>query len=57
VQINGKLRARLEVPADISEEEAKEAALADENVQRHMEGKEVRRLIYVPGRLVNVVVG
>jgi leucyl-tRNA synthetase len=57
VQINGKLRARLEVPADITEEEAKEAALADENIQRHIEGEEMKRLIYVPGRLVNVVVG
>jgi leucyl-tRNA synthetase len=56
VQVNGKLRARLEVPADISEEAAKEAALADDNVQRHVEGKDLKRLIYVPGRLVNVVV-
>ncbi len=55
VQINGKLRARMEVPADIDEKSAKEAALADENVQRHLEGRDVRRLIYVPGRLVNVV--
>jgi leucyl-tRNA synthetase len=46
----------LEVPADITEEEAKKTALADENVQRHMEGKERKRLIYVPGRLVNIVV-
>ena len=56
VQVNGKLRARLEVPTDVSEEAAKEAALADDNVQRHIEGKDVKRLIYVPGRLVNVVV-
>jgi len=56
VQVNGKLRARLEVPADIDEEAAKEAALADDNVQRHIEGKDLKRLIYVPGRLVNVVV-
>jgi leucyl-tRNA synthetase len=56
VQVNGKLRARLEVPADITEEEAKRTALADENVQRHIDGKERKRLIYVPGRLVNVVV-
>ncbi|MGD2166149.1 MAG: leucine--tRNA ligase [Anaerolineae bacterium] len=55
VQVNGKLRARLEVSAEISEGDAKEAALADENVQRHIEGKDVKRLIYVPGRLVNVV--
>jgi len=57
VQVNGKLRARMEVPADVGEEEAKQTALADENVQRHIEGRDVRRLIYVPGRLVNVVVG
>ena len=56
VQINGKVRARIEVPADIAEEEAKATALADENVQRHIGGKEVRKVIYVPGRLVNVVV-
>jgi leucyl-tRNA synthetase len=47
----------MDVPADITEEEAKEAALADENVQRHLDDKEVKRLIYVPGRLVNVVAG
>jgi leucyl-tRNA synthetase len=56
VQINGKLRARIEVDADIGEEEAKATALADENVQRHLEGKCVRKTIYVPGRLVNLVV-
>jgi leucyl-tRNA synthetase len=56
VQINGKVRARIEVSADIGEEEAKATALADENVQRHIGGKEVRKVIYVPGRLVNVVV-
>ena len=56
VQINGKLRARLEVPVDITEEAAREAALADANVQRHVAGKEIRKVIYVPGRLVNVVV-
>lgn len=54
-QVDGKLRARIEVPADISEDKAKEAALSDENVQRHLQGAEVKRLIYVPGRLVNVV--
>jgi leucyl-tRNA synthetase len=56
VQINGKVRARIEVSADIDEEEAKATALADENVQRHIGGKEVRKVICVPGRLVNVVV-
>jgi leucyl-tRNA synthetase len=56
VQVNGRVRARLEVVADIAEEAAREAALADENVQRHIEGKDIRKVIYVPGRLVNIVV-
>ncbi len=56
VQINGKLRARLEVPAGITEEAAREAALADANIQRHLGDKVIRKVIYVPGRLVNVVV-
>lgn len=56
VQVNGKVRARFEAPADVTEEAAKEAALADENVQRHLEGREIRKMIYVPGRLVNIVV-
>ena len=56
VQINGKLRARMDVPADISEETAREAALSDENVQRHIGDRKVRKVIYVPGRLVNIVV-
>jgi leucyl-tRNA synthetase len=55
VQINGKLRARLAVPADISEEAACAAALADENIERHLAGKSPRKVIYVPGRLVNIV--
>jgi len=56
VQINGKVRDRLEVPADISEEKAKELALNCAGAQRHMAGKTVRQVIYVPGRLVNIVV-
>jgi len=55
VQINGKVRARIEVPVDIGGEEAKETALSDENVQRHIGNQEIRKIIYVPGRLVNVV--
>ncbi|MEA3406954.1 MAG: leucine--tRNA ligase, partial [Chloroflexota bacterium] len=55
VQVDGRLRARLDVPADVTEEEAREAALADANVQRHLEGEEVERMVYVPGRLVNFV--
>jgi leucyl-tRNA synthetase len=56
IQINGKLRDRLMVPADIDEEQATQAALRSENVQNFLEGKEPKKLIYVPGRLVNIVV-
>ncbi|MBC8248496.1 MAG: leucine--tRNA ligase, partial [Anaerolineales bacterium] len=55
VQINGKVRDRLEVPVDIGEEEAKELALASDGAQRHLEGLEVKKVVYVPGRLVNIV--
>ncbi len=57
VQVNGKLRDRVTVPADISEEAARELALGSARVQPHVEGKELRKSIYVPGRLVNLVVG
>ena len=57
IQVNGKLRDRIEAPADITEETAKDLALSSEKVRPHVEGKEVRKAIYVPGRLVNVVVG
>ncbi|HKJ16376.1 MAG TPA: leucine--tRNA ligase [Xanthomonadales bacterium] len=57
IQINGKLRARLEIEPGASRDEAVDQALALENVQRHVEGKEVRKVIHVPDRLVNIVVG
>ncbi|MDF1499421.1 MAG: leucine--tRNA ligase [Anaerolineales bacterium] len=56
VQVNGKVRDRIEVPAEIAEDEARQLALGSEIVQRFMEGKEPRDVIYVPGRLVNIVV-
>jgi leucyl-tRNA synthetase len=57
VQVNGKLRDRIDAPADISEEAAKELALSSSRVRPHLEGKELRKSVYVPGRLVNLVVG
>jgi leucyl-tRNA synthetase len=57
VQINGKLRARIEVPADADEDAVLGLANEDENVSRHLEGAVVRRAIYVPGRIVNFVLG
>ncbi len=56
VQVNGKLRGKISVPADADRESIAEKALADENVQRFVEGKTVRKTIVVPGKLVNVVV-
>ena len=55
VQVNGRLRDRIEVPADISEDDAKFTALDSSRVAVHTEGKQIRRVIYVPGRLVNIV--
>ena len=56
VQVNGKLRERFEVPVDISEEDAKDMALSSPKVRAHTSGKELARVLYVPGRLVNIVV-
>jgi leucyl-tRNA synthetase len=57
VQVNGKLRSRVTVPAGTGEEELKAAALADEKVLPFLAGKEVRKVVCVPGKLVNIVVG
>lgn len=56
VQVNGKLRDRVVVPADASEEEIRSAALASNNVRKFLEGKEPRKVIVAQKRLVNVVV-
>ncbi len=55
VQVNGKLRDRIDLPADVSEADAKAAALASERVQDMLGGAEPRKVIVVPGKLVNIV--
>ena len=55
VQVNGKVRDRLVVPVDIADETAREMALASEGALRFTDGKTVRKVIVVPGRLVNIV--
>ena len=55
VQVNGKLRAKLEVDADISKEDMEAAALDDANVKKFTDGLTVRKVIVIPGKLVNVV--
>jgi leucyl-tRNA synthetase len=56
VQINGKVRDRIEVAADIGEDDAKAAALASEQVQKHLDGKAPKKMVYVTGKLVSIVV-
>ena len=56
VQVNGKLRAKLEVALNASKDAIEAQALADENVQRFIDGKQVMKVIVVPGKLVNLVV-
>jgi leucyl-tRNA synthetase len=55
VQVNGKVRDRLEFPVGAAEAEVKDAALQSENVKRHLDGAAPRRVIFVPGKLVNIV--
>jgi leucyl-tRNA synthetase len=56
VQVNGKLRARLTVPVDASEEALRTIALADQAVRHHTDGKTVRKVVIAKGKLVNIVV-
>ncbi len=56
VQVNGKVRARLEVPASFKEEQIRELALAEPNVKRHIEGKQIRKIIFAQNKLMNIVV-
>jgi leucyl-tRNA synthetase len=56
VQVNGKLRGRVSVPADADRSAIETLAVADKNVQRFIDGKDIRKVIVVPGRLVNIVV-
>ncbi len=57
VQVNGKLRAKLEVAADADKASVEAMALADENVQRFIDGKTIRKVIVVPNKLISIVVG
>ena len=57
VQVNGKLRARIELQPGAAEEQALKTALAVENVQRHVGDKTIRKVVHIPDRLLNIVVG
>ena len=56
VQVNGKVRGTITVSADENEDEIKEKALSEENVKKHIEGKEIVKVIVIKGRIVNIVV-
>jgi leucyl-tRNA synthetase len=56
LQVNGKVRGRITMPVGLTEAQARDVALENEAVRRHLDGKVPRKLIYVPGKLVNVVV-
>jgi leucyl-tRNA synthetase len=56
IQVNGKVREKISVDSDISEEEVKEKVLEEEKIQSYLEGNELIKTIYVPGKLVNLVV-
>jgi leucyl-tRNA synthetase len=57
VQVNGKLRGRISVAADAGKDQIESLAVAEPQVARHLEGKSVKKVIVVPGRLVNIVAG
>lgn len=56
VQVNGKVRDKILLPADADEAAAKAKALESENVQKHLEGKEIKKAVYVQGRILNLIV-
>ena len=55
VQVNGKMRGKIEMPSGTPEEEIKNAALEIENVKQMLEGKQIRKMIVVPNKIVNIV--
>jgi leucyl-tRNA synthetase len=56
VQVNGKLRDRIQAPAELEEEGAKQIAFSSEKVEGYLQGKEIKKIIYIKGRLINIVV-
>mgnify|MGYP006278177803 CR=1 FL=1 len=55
VQVDGKVRASIHIPTDASEEEVTRLAYSDPAVQRHMAGKEVKKVIFIPGKIINIL--
>jgi len=55
IQINGKLRGTIDIAVDLSEKDVRERAIAEKNVTKHLDGKEIIKVVYVPGRMINFV--
>jgi len=56
VQVNGKLRATLELPRGLASDQVREIALADERIQKYLEGATIKKVIHVPDKLLSLVV-
>jgi leucyl-tRNA synthetase len=56
IQVNGKVRDTAKVSVDISEEDAKKVALESEKIKKHLEGNMVKKIIFIKGRLINIVI-
>jgi leucyl-tRNA synthetase len=56
IQVNGKVRDKIEVEADISEEKAKELAISREKIKKWLEDKKIKKVVFVPGKLINIVI-
>lgn len=57
VQVNGRVRGEIEVPRECEQDAVKQLAFENANVAKFTDGKEVKKFIYVPGKIVNIVVG
>ena len=55
VQVNGKLRDKLEIERDISEDKAKELALSSQRIKQHIQNMKTEKIIYIPNKLINIV--
>jgi leucyl-tRNA synthetase len=55
IQVNGKVRDKIEVESDISEERAKELAISSEKIKKWISDKKIKKVIFVPGKLINIV--
>ncbi|MFH1188921.1 MAG: leucine--tRNA ligase [bacterium] len=56
IQINGKIRAKISIARDLQEERVKEIAFTEKNIRKYIDGKEIKKVIYIPNKLLNIVI-